>query len=72
MEYQLIAPQFPPNKVLSAVEQVLANRGIKPENVEHYLNTTDKDIVDPLLIKNIKEGAKMLIKHISQNDKVLV
>ena len=72
MEYQLIAPQFPPNKALSAVEQVLANRGIKPENVEHYLNTTDKDIVDPLLIKNIKEGAKMLIKHISQNDKVLV
>lgn len=72
MEYQLIAPQFPPNKVLSAVEQVLANRGIKPENVEHYLNTTDKDIVDPLLIKNIKEGAKMLIKHVSQNDKVLV
>lgn len=72
MEYQLIAPQFPHNKVLSAVEQVLANRGIKPENVEHYLNTTDKDIVDPLLIKNIKEGAKMLIKHISQNDKVLV
>ncbi len=72
MEYQLIAPQFPPNKVLTAVEQVLANRGIAPENVEHYLNTTNKDIVDPLLIKNIKKGAKMLIKHISQNDKVLV
>ena len=72
MEYQLITPEFPHNKVLSAVEQVLANRGIKPENVEHYLNTTDEDILDPLLIKNIKEGAKMLIKHVSQNDKVLV
>ena len=72
MEYQLITPKFPQNKVLTAVEQVLANRGIKPENVEHYLNTTDEDILDPLLIKNIKEGAKMLIKHVSQNDKVLV
>ena len=72
MEYQLITPEFPHNKVLSAVEQVLANRGVKPESVEHYLNTTDEDILDPLLIKNIKEGAKMLIKHISQNDKVLV
>ena len=72
MEYQLITPEFPQNKALTAVEQVLANRGIKPENVEHYLNTTDEDILDPFLIKNIKEGAKMLIKHVSQNDKVLV
>ena len=72
MEYQLITPEFPQNKALTAVEQVLANRGIKPENVEHYLNTTDEDILNPLLIKNIKEGAKMLIKHVSQNDKVLV
>ena len=72
MEYQLITSKFPQNKALTAVEQVLANRGIKPENVEHYLNTTDEDILDPLLIKNIREGAKMLIKHVSQNDKVLV
>ena len=72
MEYQLITPEFPHNKALTAVEQVLANRGVKPENVEHYLNTTDEDILDPFLIKNIKEGAKMLIKHVSQNDKVLV
>ena len=72
MEYQLIAPRIPLGRLLTAVEQVLANRGIAPENVEHYLNTTDKDILSPMLIMNIEEGVKVLIKHIAQGDKVLV
>lgn len=57
---------------LTAVEQVLANRGIKPENIEHYLNTTNKDILDPKLIMNMREGATMLIKHINQGNKILI
>ena len=72
MEYQLIAPEFPLKENTPVVERVLANRGIKPENINHYLNTDDNDILDPSLIFNIKEGAQMLIKHISQNDKVLI
>lgn len=72
MEYQLIAPRIPLGKLLTAVEQVLANRGIAPENVEHYLNTTDEDILSPMLIMNIEEGVKVLIKHIAQGDKVLI
>ena len=72
MEYQLIAPRIPLERLLTAVEQVLANRGIAPENVEHYLNTTDEDILNPKLIMNIEEGVKVLIKHISQGDKILV
>ena len=72
MEYQLITPRIPHNRNLTAVEQVLANRGIDPENVEHYLNTTDEDILDPSPIMNMREGAQMLVKHISQNDKVLI
>ena len=72
MEYQLIAPRIPLGRLLTAVEQVLANRGIAPENVEHYLNTTDEDILSPMLIMNIEEGVKILIKHIAQGDKVLV
>ena len=72
MEYQLIAPRIPLGRLLTAVEQVLANRGIAPENVEHYLNTTDEDILNPRLIMNIEEGVKVLIKHIAQGDKVLV
>ena len=72
MEYQLIVPRIPLKDVMSAVEQVLANRGIAPENVDHYLNTTDEDILNPALIMNIDEGVKILIKHIAQGDKVLI
>ena len=71
MEYQLIASGIP-HQNLSAVEQVLANRGILPENVDHYLHTTDADIQPPSLFPSMKDGAKMLVKHISQNDKVLI
>ena len=71
MEYQLLASRIPPRE-LNAVEQVLFNRGIDPENVEHYLNTTDEDILNPQMIMNIEEGAKVLVKHIAQSDKVLI
>ena len=72
MEYQLIVPRIPLKEVMTAVEQVLANRGIAPENVEHYLNTTDEDILSPMLIMNIEEGVKVLIQHIARGDKVLI
>ena len=72
MEYQLIVPRIPQKEVMSAVEQVLANRGIAPENVEHYLNTTDADILHPSMIMNMSEGVKLLISHISRGDKVLI
>ena len=72
MEYQLIVPRIPLERELTAVEQVLANRGISPEHVEHYLHTTDADILDPKLLMNIRKGAQMLITHIAQNDKVLI
>ena len=67
MEYQLINPRRPGT---SAVEQVLLNRGIK--DVHHYLNTDDTDILSPLDLDNIKEGAKMLVSHIKQESKVFV
>ena len=71
MEYQLITPRIPLQN-LSAVERVLTNRGIALAEIEHYLHTTDDDILSPSLIKNIHEGAQMLIKHIAQNDDVLI
>lgn len=71
MEYQLITPRIPQEN-LSAVERVLTNRGIGLKDIEHYLHTTDDDILDPLLLDNMEQGAKMLIKHISANDKVFL
>ena len=69
MNYQLIAPRLPET---SAIEQVLLNRGIKSQDIIHYLNTTDEDILDPSIIMNIEEGAKMLIRHISQENKIFI
>lgn len=69
MNYQLIAPRLPNT---SAIEQVLLNRGIKSQDIIHYLNTTDEDILDPSTIMNIEKGAKMLIRHISQEDKTFI
>ena len=74
MEYQLRTSLLPLEKTLElgAVEQVFANRGITPENLYHYLNTDASDLIDPASIKNMEEGVKLLIKHISNNDKVFV
>ena len=66
MDYRLINTRTKS----SAIEQVLFNRGI--QDIDHYLNTTDSDILDPSSIKNIQEGAKLLVSHIAQNNKILI
>lgn len=48
------------------------NRGIPLIDVKHYLNTTDEDIYPPELIKNISDGAKLLIKHIHLNNNAVL
>ena len=67
MEYQLINPRRPGT---SAIEHVLLNRGI--EDVQHYLNTDDTDILSPLDLDNIKEGVKLLVSHIARESKVMI
>lgn len=71
MEYKLIESRYT-DKELSAVERVLTNRGILLENIEHYLNTNNNDILDPATIANIEAGAKMLVSHIAQKSKVQI
>lgn len=71
MEYQLIEPKIPFNN-LNIIERVLTNRGIALADIQHYLNTTNEDILNPKLIKNIEDGVKMLIKHISNNDDIFI
>lgn len=72
MEYQLIESSLSPEKqfTTTVIERVLTNRGIKLEEIPHYLNTTDEDILDFNLIDNLKEGAQMLAKHINNNDDI--
>ena len=72
MDYQLKQPLLPLKNTYSVVERVFAIRGIAPENIEHYLNTTSDDILNPLLLDNMDRGAKMLVRHIAQNDQTLI
>ena len=67
MEYQLINPRRPGT---SAIEQVLLNRGI--QDVQHYLNTVDSDILSPLDLDNMKKGVELLVSHIAQKSKVFI
>lgn len=69
MNFQLKAPRIPH---MSVVEQVFVNRGIPADEVTHYLNTSVADVIDPATITNIETGAKMLVSHIAQGDKVLI
>lgn len=69
MNFQLKAPRIPH---LSVVEQVFVNRGIPADEVTHYLNTSQADVIDPATITNMETGAKMLVSHIAQGHKVLV
>lgn len=62
MNYKLINPI---NKNYSPIEQILTNRGIEHHNIEDFLNVGSFDENSPTLLKNMREGAKMLIKHIS-------
>lgn len=65
MEYQLINEQN-----YDILTQILTNRGIKFEDINHYLNTTDNDILNPLLLDNLRPAAQMLLTHIINMDKI--
>ena len=70
MEYKVIAPRQSNTTLL---EQILLNRGFKnKEDINHFLNTNENDIYNPLLLDNMQEGLKLLAKHIKQNSKVLI
>ena len=71
MEYQLWTSGIS-EKELSPIEQVFANRGILPENIQHYLHTTKEDILDPKLLENIHEGARMLLEHIVRGSPIFL
>lgn len=68
MEYELINPI---NPQYTAIQQVLTNRGIQLKDIEHYLNVSEKDNLSPLLLNNIEDAAKMLIKHLGKEGNVI-
>ena len=71
MKYQLVKDI---KSNYNTIEQILTNRGIKREEIEHYLNTTDEDINEPELLgeENLKAAAIQLIRTIAVGDPALV
>lgn len=71
MKYKLINQ---PNKDYSTIKQILINRGIKQQDIQHYLNLTDQDISSPLLLgeQNLKNGLKLLLNTIKNNKNAVI
>jgi single-stranded-DNA-specific exonuclease len=71
MKYQLINT-INPN--YSALEQVLTNRGIKYENILHYVNTTDEDINSFLLLgeKKLKQAVICILEAVRENKDIII
>ena len=69
MNYVLRQPQYD-NK--SALIQVLLNRGIAEKDIEHYLNTTDDDLIDPSTIEHMEEGALILLHRIALDEDIYI
>ena len=71
MKFELIRPI---NPQYSAIEQVLTNRGIDRNQIEHYLNTTDKDINEPEAFGEdvMKAAAALVIQTVQLNKDMAV
>lgn len=71
MEFKLFKE---PNKYYSAKQQVLYNRGIPFEDIEHYLHTTDEDINDFKLLgeDNLYKAASALSEAIRNKQSIMV
>lgn len=67
MKFNLINPI---NPKYNAIQQVLTNRGIPLQDIDHYLNTTDKDVAsfEQLNPGLMKKAAAQLIKTIKAEE----
>ena len=63
-----------PNEKFSATEQILFNRGIQPDKMRQYINTTDNDINSPLMFgeDKMKQAAIAIMKCIQSEKRMLV
>ena len=69
MKYELINQ---PNNKYSAKQQIFINRGIKEEDLVHYMNLTDNDINDPEIFGDvIVRAAKIFKETIEKPDSII-
>lgn len=70
MEYRLINTNQQLD--LGIKYQILVNRGIKLEDIEHYLNVSKDDVLSPDSITNIRQACEIILKHLHDDKKILV
>lgn len=71
MKYQLIKDT---NSNYSTIEQILTNRGIAFNMIDHYLHTTDEDINSPEKLEEgkMKAAAARIIETVASNSPALI
>jgi len=57
---------------LTAVEQILINRGVLKEDIPQFINTQDDVIASPFLLDNIQRAVNSLITHLEGKSKMLL
>ena len=65
MEFTLINPI---NQNYSTIEQVLVNRGIQPQDIDHYLHLTKEDDLSYHDLMNVKEALRLIMEHLLRED----
>lgn len=66
MKYQLIGK----NNFFNPIETILHNRGI--EDIETFLNVSDKDVIHWSKLKNIDDAVNCLLSHIERGSKIFI
>lgn len=71
MKYKLINT---PNDKYNAKQQILINRGMKEEDLVHYMNLTDDDINPPEAFGEeiINAASNCLLKHLNNDSKIVI
>lgn len=54
MDYKLISPK---QSGIGLLEQILLNRGIPYEEITHFLNADEADVLPPTRLSYMREGA---------------
>lgn len=67
MKFDLIKKR---NPQLSLLQQVLTNRGI--QDVDHYLHTSDLDVLNPCLFPNMDKGINLFLNERAHRSKTIL
>ena len=68
MNYKVLNKGYSDLREKDLLTKLLQNRGV--EDVDHFLNVSEKDIHNGMLFKNMDRGLNMLKYHIDNNSKI--